>query len=131
MFKLLYSMTDVNSYSLLRVNQELTTLCKKECPGRQAYWLNTGAYQDTLLAWRASGFLCYLCGRLSQSSQLSVVCVPDQVVWQGTGSTPAILSSEIPWGLSLLNHTSSSVWWHLPHNCLVVNGGQIPGGTMF
>lgn len=34
--------------------------------------------------------------------------------WQGAGSTLAVLNSEIPWDLSLLNLTISCVWWQDP-----------------
>jgi hypothetical protein len=67
-----------------------------------------------LIGMENSRFLCSVTdchGLLSRASWLRVA---DQVVWQGAGSLPAILNSEIPQGLSLLNLTSSSVWWHGP-----------------
>ena len=35
----------------------------------------------------------------------------DQVVWQIAWLMPIVLNSEISWGLTWLNNTSSSVWW--------------------
>jgi hypothetical protein len=35
--KLFYLMADANAYILLRVKQGLNTLCRKECPGREAH----------------------------------------------------------------------------------------------
>ena len=30
----------INAYDLLRVDQRLNTFCRKECLGREGYWLN-------------------------------------------------------------------------------------------
>lgn len=51
--KLFCLMANVKTHTLLRVNQGLNTFCAKECPGREAHWLNAqGVYLDTSLAWR-------------------------------------------------------------------------------
>jgi hypothetical protein len=49
-------------------------------------------------------------------SGVSWFCVPEQVEFgrELAPLTPAVLSSQIPWGLSLLKLTSSSVWCHGP-----------------
>jgi hypothetical protein len=53
--KLLYLMVDVKPYTLLRVNQGLSIFCGKECPGREARWLNTWC----LISMENSRFICY------------------------------------------------------------------------
>ena len=101
--KLLYLMADVNVYILLKVNQELNTFCGKECPGREAHWLNTQGLSRYLISMENSRFLCYMTDCHGLLSGVPWLHVPDQVVWQGAGPTPAVLSSEIAQGLGLLN----------------------------
>ena len=114
MSKLFYLMVNVNAYTLLGVNQRLNTFCEKGCPGREAHWLNTQGLSRHLISMENSRFLCYMTNCHGPFSGVSWLCVPDQVVWQRAGSMPAILNSEIPWDLSWLSLTSSSVWWHGP-----------------
>jgi hypothetical protein len=113
-------MANVNVYTLFRVNQGLNTFFGKECPGREAHWLNTQGLPRYLNCMRNSKFLCYGTDYHGPLSGVSWLHVPDQVVWQGVGSNPAALESEIPWGLNLLDLTSS-VWRHGPlasHSCV-------------
>jgi hypothetical protein len=53
--KLFYFMADVKAYILLRVSQGLNTFLGKECPEREAYWLNTQSL-SRYPAWRTPGF---------------------------------------------------------------------------
>jgi hypothetical protein len=104
----------VNVYILLGVNQGVDTFWGKECPGREAYWLNTRGLARYLINMENSRFLCYVTECHGLCSGVSSLCVPDQALWQGAGPMPTILKSEISWGLGLLNLTSSYVWWHGP-----------------
>ena len=63
--------------------------------------LTLRTYIDSSLALRMPGFYAL--------SGVSWLQVPDQVVWQGAGPTPAVYNSEILQGLGLLSLTSSSV----------------------
>ena len=100
---------DVNTYTLLKVKQGVNTLFRKECPGRDAYWLTTLDLSRHLISMENSRFLCYVTDCHGPLSGVSWLCVPDQVVWQGAGPMPAVLNSEIPQGLSSLSLTSSYV----------------------
>lgn len=44
----------IDAYDLLMVDQRLNSFCRKDCPGREAYWLNPfqEAHLDTSLACR-------------------------------------------------------------------------------
>jgi hypothetical protein len=64
-----YLMSNVNEYTLLRVNQGF---CGKECPGREAHWLNTGVLPRYLISMENSRFLL-LCGRFLWSSQWGIL----------------------------------------------------------
>jgi hypothetical protein len=89
--------------SLLRVNQALNTFLGKRCPGRGSHQLNCwglaknlrtpGLYAMSLIAMVLS-MGCLTCSRTASA-------------WQGAGSTPAVLNSEIPWSLSLFGLTQS------------------------
>jgi hypothetical protein len=35
-----YSLWKMGAYHLLRMDLRLNTFCRKECPGRDTYWLN-------------------------------------------------------------------------------------------
>lgn len=108
-----YLMAAVNAYTLPRVNQALNTFFGKESPGRYAHLAkHLGAYLETALAWRTPGFNVMWPIVMVLSGQVTWLRVPDQVIFQGVGSTHTILNFKIPWGLSLLNLNSSSVWWH-------------------
>ena len=56
MFKLLYLRVDVNVYTLLRVNQGLNTLYRKEFQKGKYIDSTLKAYLDPSLAWRTPGF---------------------------------------------------------------------------
>jgi hypothetical protein len=83
-------MADVNACTLLRVRQGLNISCGKDCPGREAHWLNTGAYVDSSLAWRTPGFLCCMTGY--HGSQWGVMVMRSRAgrIRQGVEPTPTI-----------------------------------------
>lgn len=45
---------------------EIKYLYRKECPDREAYWLNRWGLSRYFIAWRTLGF--YVCDQLSWSS---------------------------------------------------------------
>ena len=94
--KLFYLVVNVNAYTLLRVNQGLKPFFGKGCPGREAHWLNTPGLSGYLINMENARFLCYMTYCHGPLSCVSWLCVPDQVVWQGAGSTPVIFNSESP-----------------------------------
>ena len=67
-----------------------------------------------LISTENSRFLLYVTDCHGPLIGVSWLCLPDQIIWQGSGSTPAVLNFEIPLGLSLFHLTNSSVWWHGP-----------------
>ena len=74
-------------------------------------WLNTQGLFGHLIS---TGQVFALPDCQGPLGGVSWLCVPDQTVWQGAGSMPRVLKSEMPWALSLLNLSGSSVWWHGP-----------------
>ena len=58
LFILVYLMVDVNAYTLLRVNQGLNTFFQKDCPGREAHWLNIRSLSGYLISIENSRCLC-------------------------------------------------------------------------
>lgn len=87
---------DVNTYILLRVNQGLNAFCGKECPGREAHWLNTWVLSEYLISMENSGFLCFVADCHSSLSGVSWLCVFQSRKRQaGSGPTPTVLDSEI------------------------------------
>lgn len=65
-------MVDVNVYTLLRVNQELNSFCRKECLGREADWLNLLVLSRYLIIMERSKILYDYHGLLSGMSQIGV-----------------------------------------------------------
>jgi hypothetical protein len=70
------------AYPLLRVDLRLNTFCRKECLGREAYWLRASRYlisteENSIWAYMTPGHssLCEECGTFSW-----------QGIWQGVGS---------------------------------------------
>jgi hypothetical protein len=45
------------TYVLLSVNQELNTFFRKECPGREAHWMNTPGLSRYLISMENARFL--------------------------------------------------------------------------
>lgn len=51
---LVYLMVDVNAYTLLEVKQGLNMFCRKECPSREADWLDTWVLSKYLISMENS-----------------------------------------------------------------------------
>jgi len=53
----LFSLMDgVNEYTLLRANQRLNTLCRRECPERESHWLNSWVPSRYLISMENCSF---------------------------------------------------------------------------
>jgi hypothetical protein len=76
--KLLCLMVDVNAYTLLMVNQGLNTFCRKECPRREAHWLNTEGLSRYLLSMENSRLLWYVSDCHGSFSGMPWLSVPEQ-----------------------------------------------------
>lgn len=57
LLKLFYLMVSVNAYTFLRLNQGLSIFFEKECPGREAHWLNMLGLSRYLISLENSRFL--------------------------------------------------------------------------
>jgi hypothetical protein len=97
---LLYLMVGVNSYILLRGNLGLNSFCGRVPRKGSSLPRHLSRF---LISMESSRLLCYMTDCHGPPGGVSWLCVPDQVVWQGAGPTPAVLSSEIAQGLGLLN----------------------------
>lgn len=98
-------MVDVNSYTLLRVNQKLNTFWGKECPGREGYWLMAQGYLDASAAWRTTGVVL---PDWVSTYQSGVVVMYSKAGTEAEAMAPLLPSSLFySWGLSSFNLTSS------------------------
>jgi hypothetical protein len=77
--KLLYLVEAVNAYISLQENQGLNSLCGKECPGREAHWINTWGLSKYLIIMEDSRFLCNLTNCNGLLGGLLWLHVPGQV----------------------------------------------------
>ena len=75
----------MGAYHLLRVDQRLNTFCKKECPGREAYWLNTQSLSGYLISMENS-VLIYM----------AIGYVPTSGVWSHVPGQDSVGSRELP-----------------------------------
>ena len=107
-------MADVNAYILLRLNQGLNTFCGKECPGREAHWLNIQGLSRYIITTENSRFLCYVTDCHGPLSGVSWLHVLEQVFGRELASCLPFSILRFPWGLDLLYLANSSVWWHSP-----------------
>lgn len=72
-------MVAVNAYPFLRVTQGLNTFCEKECPGREAQWLNTRGLSRYLISVENSWCSCYMTDCHGPLSGVSWLREPEQV----------------------------------------------------
>jgi hypothetical protein len=68
-----------------RVDQRLNTFCKKECPGRKAYWLNPQSLSGYLISMENS-VLIYM----------AIGYVPTSGVWSHVPGQDSVGSRELP-----------------------------------
>jgi hypothetical protein len=91
---------------------EINTFCRKECPGREAYWLNPPQGPSKyLISMENSGASCYMTNCHLPLGVLLWSHAPHRI-WSGADSN-AYHSQlwELLGFLNLLNLTRFSVWW--------------------
>jgi hypothetical protein len=78
------SLWKMGAYHLLRVDQSLNTFCGKECPGRDAYWLNPQGSSGYLISMENSVLIYMTTGHISYVE--SVTHIPGQETGRKQGS---------------------------------------------